>query len=407
MSAREKTGTRLAGIALIAVVILLGFLTIGMYNNAFTSTVPVTLQADRAGLQMEPKNRVKLDGIDVGRVSKVGLTDDGRHAQITLAMQPDKVGRIPSNVTVSLEQLTAFGNKFVNLSMPAQPSSRPLQAGSVIHADQVTVEVNELFDNLTKVLNVLHPAKVNTTLGALAQALNGRGDKLGDTLKVGSDYLKKINTDLPTIQTDLIKTNKVANLYADVTPDLLTLLDNVTVTSDTLSEKGPEFASTLLSLTTLGDDGHDLLEDNGDDLSDMLDSLRPTTRLLRKYSPEFVCLFQGAEEAHRRLSIAFGGDGPGFKPIAGIMTHTVVEPGDETYRPDQPNVLSHHEGPGCSGMPNVTKFPPAVPKGDPTAPELDPGNNAYQPGQPPLVVQLFGHPGTGLPVPGVAQKKGN
>ena len=388
----SKLGTRAAGLALIAIVILLGVLTVGMYNSSFTLTVPVTLEADRAGLQMQPKNRVKLNGIDVGRVSKVALSPDGQHARLTLQMEPGKISKIPANVKVTLAQLTAFGNKYVDLSIPSVPSSRSLAAGSVIRADQVTVEVNQLFEDLTKVLEVLHPAKVSATLGALAQTLNGRGDELGDTLTVGSDYLRKINTDLPTIRTDLAKTSQVANLYADIAPDLLRLLNNITTTSHTLVDQEPQFASTLLSLTTLGDDGHDLLKDNGDDLVTMLDELRPTARLLRRYSPEFTCLFQGADEAHRRLSIAFGGDGPGQEPLAGIKTHTIVEPGDETYRPNQPSVISHHEGPDCAGLPNITKFPPSILKGDPTAPELDPGNDAYQPGQPPVVVQMFEPP---------------
>lgn len=47
-------------------------LSLAMFNRTFTPpTVPVTLTADRSGLMLEPNSRVKMRGVQIGRVSAV------------------------------------------------------------------------------------------------------------------------------------------------------------------------------------------------------------------------------------------------------------------------------------------------------------------------------------------------
>ena len=41
------------------------------------------------------------------------------------------------------------------------------------------VEINTVFQQLVQVLDKIDPAKLNQTLGAIATAFNGRGEKFG------------------------------------------------------------------------------------------------------------------------------------------------------------------------------------------------------------------------------------
>ena len=85
----------------------------------------------------------------------------------------------PSNVDVDIASSTVFGAKFVELVAPANPSAEKLHDGQVIQSQHVTVEINTVFQQLVTVLDKIDPAKLNETLGAIATAFNGRGEKIG------------------------------------------------------------------------------------------------------------------------------------------------------------------------------------------------------------------------------------
>ena len=98
---------------------------------------------------------------------------------------------IPANVLVDLTSPTVFGAKFVELVPPAEPSAQSLHAGQVLDSQHVTVEVNTVFKQLTAVLGTLDPAKLNETLGAVSQALSGRGEKIGQAFSDLDSFLAK------------------------------------------------------------------------------------------------------------------------------------------------------------------------------------------------------------------------
>ncbi len=386
---------RLYALILIAVVSGFGALCIAAYRQAFISTVDVTLRADRTGLQMYRGNRVQLRGVDVGRVGSMTRTEDGRSVLITLKMDPDKMKDIPANVGVQLNQLTAFGAKSVELTYPEHPTTRTLQAGDQVGGDRVAVEVNTLFDHLQRILDTASPAKVSAVLGNLAGALQGRGDELGQTGADLAAYLNKFNENLPQLQNDFSRTADVANLYADIAPDLSHILESVTVTSRTLVEQQAQLDSFLFQVSKTGNQGGVFFGQNADALVSVVQNALPTTALLKRYSPEFACLLQGIDKADKQM-IATQGKVPG---ITGLVA---IEPGDVTYKnPRNLPSMSADIGPQCYGLPNYDgRVVPAeatkdFDKGGEANPY--PGDNRLRMGDPPLVVQLFG-PLAGVPL---------
>jgi phospholipid/cholesterol/gamma-HCH transport system substrate-binding protein len=69
--------TRALGIAFLVVLALLVGLSVAAYRKVFTPIVPVTLEADHVGNQLDPAADVKLRGIVVGEVRSVSSTGDG------------------------------------------------------------------------------------------------------------------------------------------------------------------------------------------------------------------------------------------------------------------------------------------------------------------------------------------
>src|SRR5690606_32614629 len=138
--------------------------------------------ADRAGLQLAKFGDVRVHGALVGQVRGIG--QDGEQAVIKIALEPAAAEKIPSNVSVQILPTTLFGQKFVSFVTPDAPSEEPLRDGDVIPSDRVetNVELSQVLADLFPLLRAVRPADLNATLNALATALEGRGDRLGETM---------------------------------------------------------------------------------------------------------------------------------------------------------------------------------------------------------------------------------
>ncbi|MDN5913768.1 MAG: MCE family protein [Pseudonocardia sp.] len=374
--------------ALMLLGIIAGFLGLcaALYLNAFANTVPVTLRADRSGLQMYPGNRVQLKGVDVGEVGSVSLAEgDSGAVDIVLDMDADRIGQVPADVTVSLDQLTAFGAKTVQLGTPAVPSGSMLAPGDKLSGDAVTVEVNTLFDSLDQILDTLEPAQVSQVIGNLATALDGRGAEIGQTAEQLAAYLKRFNANLPQLQTDFRKGADLTNLYADVADDLVAVLDNGAATSRTIVEQQADLESFLFQLGRVSKTGEAFFLQNREGIRDVTQTALPTTDLLREYSPMFACWLKGLDKSRRQLEQQQGNTVPGFVGLVAL------EPGDTPYK--SPPVVGADNGPDCHGMPGLdgSVVPDSLLKDVDKGGEPNPdGDNTLRIGDPPLVTQLFG-----------------
>ena len=108
----------LAGLATVVAIGLIFVLAVVLFRGDLHKTVPVTVISDRAGLVMNPDAKVKMRGVEVGKVSSIESRPDGT-AAIHLAMDDSQLHLIPSNVDVDIASSTVFGAKFVQLQAPA------------------------------------------------------------------------------------------------------------------------------------------------------------------------------------------------------------------------------------------------------------------------------------------------
>lgn len=344
-SAREHNRLLLAGVAFLTVIALLIWLSIALYNKSFASETTVTVKAERAGLQLAKFGDVRINGVLVGRVQEID--QDGEQAEITLALEPEQAERIPANVGVHIIPTTLFGQKFVALVRPDAPSDRPLRDGDVIPAERVVtnVELSRILADLFPLLRSVRPADLNAALGALATALEGRGSQIGRTMEQLDDYIGAIDEHLPTLREDLVALAEVADAYDLAAPDLLAVLDNVTVTSKTITEKAADLDVFFSDLTGLATTATRLLSENEQSLIRMGEVTAPVIRLLAAYSPEFPCLIRGAANYEPILSKTFEGD--------------VVKQYIEFLQPqwrafderDLPEYGEVGHGPWCAGLP--------------------------------------------------------
>ncbi|MFI9406139.1 MCE family protein [Nocardia sp. NPDC052316] len=340
---RAAAGYKVAGAAMVLVLVAIVAVALVMFVGGFTPTATVTVDAPRSGLVLDPDAKVKVRGVEIGRVVAIDQTSDG--ASLKLALNPDQLKLVPANAGVDIRSTTVFGAKYVNFTVPEQPSSASLQPGARVAVQHVTVEFNTLFQHLSDVLAKVEPEKLNATLSALGTALQGRGEKLGDLLARSDAYLRDINPYLPTLQEDLVRTGAVTDLYADTVPDLLRTVDNATGTSQTLVDEQQSLDTMLANLTGLADTTGSVLRENEGDFSTALDLLRPTTSLLFEYAPALGCIINGLGPMMPLAEDVFGGKLPGI----GMNTNFMFGAQPYKYPDDLPKVNATG-GPQCAGV---------------------------------------------------------
>ena len=290
------TGIRaLTGLATLVVLGMIIAVAVGLFRGSFTESVPVTVLSSRAGLVMNADAKVKMRGVQVGKVDSIESRPNGQ-AVLHLAMYPSDLHLIPANVLVDLTAPTVFGAKFVDLVPPAEPSARSLQAGQVLDSQHVTVEINTVFQQLTSVLGTLDPAKLNETLGAIGQALSGRGEKIGQAFSDLDSFLAKFDPSLPALSHDIAVSAPVINAYADAAPDLVKTVDNSVKISQTIVDEQHNLDALLVSAIGLADVGNDVLSANRKGLTDVFHLLVPTTDLTNEYNKALWCGFAGLAE---------------------------------------------------------------------------------------------------------------
>ena len=117
----------------------------------------------------------------------------------------------------------------------------------------MTVEINTVFQQLVTVLDKIDPAKLNETLGAIATAFNGRGEKFGQTLVDFNALLAKIEPSLPNLSHDIEASVPAFTAYADAAPDLVSTIANTTTISNSIVDQQQNLDEFLVSAIGLAD----------------------------------------------------------------------------------------------------------------------------------------------------------
>ncbi|THA33323.1 MCE family protein [Streptomyces sp. A1277] len=355
--ATRTTGRRTAGIAFFLVPAVLIWVSVAVYEKDFTHDATVTVRTSSVGNEMHDNADVKLRGVVVGQVRDIAADGDG--ARLTLAIKPDKLDRIPADVTAQMLPTTLFGERFVALVPPAVPSAKTLSAGDVIPQDRSSnaIELEEVLDNVLPLLTAVKPEKLSATLNAVSTALQGRGEQLGDTLVKLDAHLQRFNPQLPTLNEDIKEFVKVSRLYADSAPDVLDALTDFTTTSGTLAEQQADLANLYGSTTASARDLTAFFQRNKDNLIRLAATGRPTLETLAKYSSEFPCTLRTISGFIPAMDKALGKgtDQPGLH----VTLKTVPSKGKYAAGRDTP-VYNATGGPHCYSIPYVGQTVPTA-----------------------------------------------
>ena len=334
---------KILGVLFLVLLIFAVWMTNAIFTKKFADYDEVTLQTSKIGLQLPTRADVKIRGVIVGEVLSFESSAEG--AELTLGIYPDEMDTIPANVTGSIVPKTLFGEKYVSLEIPESGPEGQLDVNAVISRSEVSIEVEKVLSDLYPLLRTVQPAEVNKTLNAMATALEGRGERLGENLEIVDSYLKRVNPQIPDIVEDLRLTAQVSDLYADVMPEIASILRNTITTTQTLESRDAKVRALYTDVAAFSETSRDFLAENGDNLIRLGEVSEAQLRVFAKYAPEYPCLTGGIVNAGKLQAEAFRGF-----TLHIVLEQLPVQP--RGYGPNDAPRFGETRGPNCLKLPN-------------------------------------------------------
>jgi phospholipid/cholesterol/gamma-HCH transport system substrate-binding protein len=302
---------KLAGVGLLVILALVLTLVFMQFRGDFKTKTQLTMLSARAGLVMDPGSKVTYNGVEIGKVGKISAVQvDGRPAaKFLLDVYPKYLKLIPANVNANIKATTVFGGKYVSLTTPKNPTPQRITPQHVIDARSVTTEINTLFQTITSIAQQIDPVKLNLTLAGAAQALNGLGSKLGQSIINANAILDDVNPQQPQVRRDIQQLAALGDVYANAAPDLLNFLNDADITARTIHQQEKNLDTALLAAVGFGNTGADIIGRGGPYLERGAADLVPTAKLLDTYSPEIYCTIRNYHDVEPTIAQGEGGRG--------------------------------------------------------------------------------------------------
>jgi phospholipid/cholesterol/gamma-HCH transport system substrate-binding protein len=350
LNTARKPPYKLAGLILSLLTIAAIVLVYFQFRGDFLDRDKLTMMSARAGLSMDPGAKVTYNGVEIGRVGNVQAVNvgDQQRAKITLEVDPKYLHLIPKNVEADISATTVFGNKYISFKSPKDPSPQRITTSDVIDVTSVTTEFNTLFETVVDVAQQVDPIKLNQTLSATAEALDGLGDRFGQSIVQGNDILADINPQMSDIRRLNQGLANLGDVYANAAPDLFDGLEHAVTTARTLNEQQGNIDQALMAAVGFGNTGGDIFERGGPYLVRGTQDLIPTSQLLDTYSPALFCTIRNFHDVEPKVAASLGGNGYSLRTLSELMGLGAGNP--YVYPDNLPRVNAHGgpEGrPGC------------------------------------------------------------
>ncbi|HEU5084914.1 MAG TPA: MlaD family protein [Acidimicrobiales bacterium] len=258
-------------------------------NGAYADDYRLTARTARSGFGLDDTSEVKIRGIKVGTVERLELLDDGT-VELTLNIARDV--RIPVDASATIEPLSVFGPKFVDIRPgPGEADGPFLAPGASMGTAVEPTELAETLDGLTRLLEQVDARDVSTIVSELARGVDGLGPEIGSTITDAEDLLSRIAAKRPVIDELLADARLLSATLASRSDSLRAIASDGQELLRTIDADGEAFGELLAGVSELAVRGEDLLGAVGDDLDPTLIGLERGALVLReqlRFLPDFV-----------------------------------------------------------------------------------------------------------------------
>jgi phospholipid/cholesterol/gamma-HCH transport system substrate-binding protein len=221
---------------------LVAYGVVDLLGNPLRS--PMTVSAvfpDASGLVQN--FNVQLNGVDVGTVSNVELAPHG--ARVVMSIAPGT--SIPRDVVASIDIANDLGQQVVELTPTRSGPAPALKQGAVIAVAKGSIPANvgQVVATATKLLAAIPPGDLNSLLGDLASALQGRGEDLRTITEASATFAQEFLNYQHQFETLLANAPPVLNAVSAVGPQLQAALINTASLVQVLANRKSDLTNLL------------------------------------------------------------------------------------------------------------------------------------------------------------------
>ena len=201
------------GIVSAVLLLFTGIIVIVFGQFRFESTTSYTAMFSNAS-GLKEGEFVRAGGVEVGKVSAINLTEDGR--RVLVKMDVDKSLPIYQSTTATVRYLDLIGNRYVNLERgTGEGADNVLPPGGLIPLarTQPALDLDALIGGFKPLFKSLDPEKVNNIATSLVTVFQGQGGTIADILNQTAqltstlaDYLVPMAFEMPDIVVDHVHT---------------------------------------------------------------------------------------------------------------------------------------------------------------------------------------------------------
>ena len=174
---------------------------------------------------------VRAGGVEVGKVSKVQLTDNGQRALVTFAV--DKSLPLYQSTNAQIRYANLIGDRYLNLDRgTGEGADRVLPPGGFIPVarTQPALDLDALIGGFKPLFKSLDPEKVNNIATSLVTVFQGQGGTISDILS---------------------QTAQLTSTLADRDQAIGEVITNLNTVLGTVVKHQKEFDSTVVNFETL------------------------------------------------------------------------------------------------------------------------------------------------------------
>ena len=252
---------------------------------------PITVKVEFADvLDLVPQSTVKVNDVSVGKVTAIDL--QGYQALVTMELRRDV--DLPGNAVAELRQTSLLGEKFVQLSAPAEGAiADRLEDGEVIPIERAgrNPEVEEVLGALSLLLNGGGVAQLKTITQELNLALEGREDSARSVLRNLRTFTGQLDDNKADIVDAIESLNRLAIAAEKQLPTIDKALEELPSALDSINRQRDDLVEMLAALNDLSDVAVDVIAASKDATITSLKRLNPVLTQLAASGDDFTNAF--------------------------------------------------------------------------------------------------------------------
>lgn len=227
-------------------------------------------------VDLVPQSLVKVADVSVGSVSDISVDPTTWNAIVTVKVNRDV--RLPANADARVRTTSLLGEKFVELSPPAQGATGTLANGARIPVQRAgrAAEVEEVLGVLSMLLNGGGVAQIKTISTELNKALVGNEPQIRSLLANLDTLVGALDDKKSEITRALDGINRLSATLDARRGQITNALDNLAPGLKELENQRSQLVDLLQSLDRLSGVATDVVNRSRDDTLADLRSLQPT-----------------------------------------------------------------------------------------------------------------------------------